>query len=176
MNTANESKREVRLTAQRILTTHVHPGDDADYPAATFWTDIDLDLTAAVLVDWYMKDCLLHNAMFRQATFTGYAGFNGATFAGDAGFNGATFTANTWFDGATFTGNAEFGGATFTEGAWFDETTFTEDVRFDDATFTGNAGFGGATFTSGPTFDGVTFTGNSGHEPSGNQTSEPAGD
>ncbi|XVS61886.1 hypothetical protein ACQPYE_26850 [Actinosynnema sp. CA-299493] len=43
-------EREVRLTAQRILTTHINPDSDADHPMTTFWADTDFDLTAAVLI------------------------------------------------------------------------------------------------------------------------------
>jgi hypothetical protein len=44
-------EREVRLTAQAILTAHLHPGQDPDHPAETFWVHIDLDLTGATLID-----------------------------------------------------------------------------------------------------------------------------
>ncbi|WP_143531936.1 hypothetical protein [Saccharothrix sp. ALI-22-I] len=43
-------EREVRLTAQRILISHLNPGDDAEHSPATFWADIDLELTSAVLI------------------------------------------------------------------------------------------------------------------------------
>lgn len=50
---------EVRLTAQRILASHLyHPGDEAESPTAStngveFWADIDVDLTGAVLIDFF---------------------------------------------------------------------------------------------------------------------------
>lgn len=43
--------REVRLTAQRILATHLHPGSDLDRTVDTYWPDTDIDLGQATLVD-----------------------------------------------------------------------------------------------------------------------------
>jgi hypothetical protein len=55
-------EREVRLTAQRLLTTHLRPGNDKNNPVATFWADIDLDLTGAVLVDFTLAGCTVCSA------------------------------------------------------------------------------------------------------------------
>ncbi|WP_158844980.1 pentapeptide repeat-containing protein [Saccharothrix deserti] len=157
-------EREVRLTAQRILTTHLSPGDDADHPVTTFWTDIDLDLTAAVLIDWDMEGCLLHNATFHQATFTGHAGFDGVIFTGHARFNGAKFTRYAGFNGATFAEEARFEGAKFAANAGFRDATFTGYAEFDNATFKGDAWFNGAKFAANAEFDDVTFTGDAGFD------------
>jgi uncharacterized protein YjbI with pentapeptide repeats len=162
---------QVRLTAQRILSTHltlppeVTAADEigtvtasADQP---FWPDIDLDLTGATLIDWTLDRASLRNATFTSATFTGTspAWFNKAIFTGNAWFYEATFTSDAWFGEATFTGNAWFEKATFTRGARFGKATFTGDAEFDEATFTGDAWFGGATFTGGARFGKATFTG-----------------
>ncbi|MGM1064197.1 pentapeptide repeat-containing protein [Saccharothrix sp. Mg75] len=153
-------EREVRLTAQRILTTHVNPDSDTDQPTMTFWANTDFDLTAAVLIDWDTRKCLLRNATFRGATFTGDATFSEATFTGNAAFDEATFTGNTRFDEATFTGDAAFSEATFTWNTSFIKATFTGDAFFDEVTFTEDAWFGGVTFTGDASFTGATFTKN----------------
>ena len=164
-------EREVRLTAQRILTRHLRHGSDPREPPVTFWENSDLDLTGALLIDFALSGCQARTARFDGATFPGGAWFggatftegarfDGATFTGDAKFNGATFTGDASFDRATFTGNASFEKTTFTGNAWFDGATFTgDDAWFNGATFTGNARFNGATFTWDARFDGATFTG-----------------
>ncbi|GAA1962031.1 hypothetical protein GCM10009754_36450 [Amycolatopsis minnesotensis] len=177
-------EREVRLTAQRILATHLKPGIDPKHPAKTFWKNINLDLTSATLIDLDLMGSRINKASFVNTTFTGVAWFDGATFTGDARFDGATFTSDArfnkatftgdaWFDWATFTGvagfdwatftgDAGFNWATFTGNAWFFEATFTGVAGFDGATFTGDVWFDGATFTGVAWFDGATFTGNAG--------------
>ncbi|WP_216651542.1 pentapeptide repeat-containing protein [Actinomadura litoris] len=155
---------QVRLTAQRLLHTHLQPD------AAVHWGEISLDLTGATLTNFTLTGCRLNtadfssttftrNAWFNQATFTGNAVFSEAIFTGNAWFNKATFTGNAVFSKATFTGNARFNQATFTGDAWFSEATFTGDARFDEATFTRTAVFSEATFTGDAGFDKATFTG-----------------
>ncbi len=151
-------EREVRLTAQRILQLHLHAGPDPDLPIPSFWHDIYLDLTGAILINFSLQACALATATFDGATFTGYAQFDRATFTGDAGFGDATFTGHAQFDRATFTGDAGFGGATFYGDARFGDATFTGHAQFDRATFTRYAGFGDATFTGDSQFNRATFT------------------
>ena len=119
-------EREVRLTAQRILTTPLCPGSD-------------LDLTGAVLVDLNLNRCHIHTTSFINATFTGTAGFDGATFTGTTPFNKATFTGLAWLDEATFTGTAWLDEATFTETAWFIDATFTGHTYFSKVKFAGQS-------------------------------------
>ncbi|UJW28763.1 pentapeptide repeat-containing protein [Saccharothrix sp. AJ9571] len=92
-------EREVRLTAQRILSRHLYPGDRPRRPVHTFWPDIDLDFTDATLINFDLSDCHIGTGRFNGAKFTGYARFGGAEFTG-----------NTWFNEAKFTGDAEFRG------------------------------------------------------------------
>jgi hypothetical protein len=157
-----QQEKQVRLTAQRILTEHLktEPAtSQPDRPPSTrFWPGISLDLTGATLIDFGQQN--LHSAVaaFDGATFTGNTMFDGATFTGDAWFNAATFTGDAWFNGATFTGDAWFRGATFTGDAWFNGATFTGDAWFRGATFTGNAWFTEVTFTGTARFNVATFT------------------
>ncbi|MDU0287913.1 pentapeptide repeat-containing protein [Saccharothrix longispora] len=152
-------EREVRLTAQRILTAHLTFDTGADHPATTFWEDIDLDLSAAVLINWQMSSCRVRKATFYHTAFIGEAQFSETVFTGDARFTGSTFTGNATFRGAIFTQNSWLDGATFGEYAWFVEAVFTEAAWFNDATFIGDAWFDQATFLRDARFTGVTFTG-----------------
>lgn len=113
-------EREVRLTAQHILTTHLHPGPDPSHPVEAYWSDTDLNLTGATLIKFSLVHCRLHRAEFIETTFTGDAWFTWATFTGDALFYGATFTENGWFYGAAFTGETRFDEARFVGEASFD--------------------------------------------------------
>ena len=156
-----QQERQVRLTAQRILAEHLRddrardrqPGDP---PSERFWPDIRLDLTAATLIDFDLRDSEVADASFAGATFTGTARFAGATFTGTARFAGATFT-DALFDNVTFTDDAVFAGATFTSAASFRETTFTGEAWFDGATLT-SAAFSGSTFARDASFEGATLT------------------
>ncbi|MFS8103701.1 pentapeptide repeat-containing protein [Lentzea alba] len=141
-------EREVRLTAQRILTTHLDPGNDPDHPSTNFWPDTDLDLTAAVLVDWDMHRGRPNNAIFRSTVFSGDTRFAGASITGQASFVDAQFTANTRFDNARFAGPARFDNAKFTSIARFEHTIFAEMAHFGGATFAGGAFFEQASFSS----------------------------
>lgn len=62
-------EREVRLTAQRILATHLRPGT-ATEPDPSYWGRLDLDLTAAVLLDLDLTNCHLAMARLDGATFS----------------------------------------------------------------------------------------------------------
>lgn len=162
-------EREVRLTAQRILAYHLHPGDTSRRPVRSFWADIDLDLTGAHLTNFDLTGCSSRSTRFSGATFTGTASFIDATFTGYASFDEANFfTREAWFINATFTRNTSFQNATFTGDAWFNNATFTGYATFDKATFrntsfnkanfTGPSSFDGATFTASPSFIDATFT------------------
>jgi uncharacterized protein YjbI with pentapeptide repeats len=164
-------EREVRLAAQRILPHHLQPeNDETGDPVETFWTDIDLDLTGAALIDFGLDSCTMRTARFRSATFTGNAGFFSATFTGNADFTSATFTDEAVFYGATFIDHADFGSATFSGETNFWDATFLRNADFTSATFTdttyfrsascaGTADFTSATFTASADFRAATFTG-----------------
>ncbi|WP_205718570.1 pentapeptide repeat-containing protein [Actinomadura sp. WMMA1423] len=135
-------EHQVRLTAQRLLQTHLHP------TAEHHWADIDLDLTGATLTDFFLIGCTIH-----------HVDFTNTTFSGDAVFGGATFTRYAIFRGATFSGDAVFGGATFPGSAVFTEATFSGDAVFLEATFTGHAVFFWASFSGDAEFDAVSISG-----------------
>ncbi|MFE3448729.1 pentapeptide repeat-containing protein [Nonomuraea sp. NPDC059194] len=139
----------MRLTAQRILSIHLHDERPADQrsalPAAlAFWEGMDLDLTGATLIDFNLAGGHVTDAILNKATFTGDARFNKVAFTGIAMFRRAAFSGEAFFNEATFTEDAWFSEATFTEDAWFNGATFTAAARFGEATFTKDASFRGA--------------------------------
>jgi uncharacterized protein YjbI with pentapeptide repeats len=176
-------EQQVRLTAQKILSSNLRIVDDQHPrrwwqptpPPVPAWPGIRLDLTGALLVDFSLDQCQLDSATFSTAQFTGEAHFGGAQFTGEADFGGAQFTDDTFFDGAQFTGDTYFLGAQFTEAALFQGAQFTgaaefQDARcklvdFSDAQFTDAANFPNAQFGSsdarfgGADFYGAQFTG-----------------
>lgn len=164
-------EREVRLTAQRLLTTHMRTG------SPEFWAGMDLDLTGALLIDFLLIEGGFHRASFKAATFAGttlfldmsfphYAAFDEATFVGDTHFSGTTFSGDARFENATFRSSVEFGGylkshaAKFTGQAKFQGVTFGGDTSFSEAIFNGWTYFGKSRTGKPATFDGkVTFRG-----------------
>jgi hypothetical protein len=145
-------ERQVRLTAQRILATHLR-GDrpHSGLPRSPrFWGDMRLDLTNATLIGIDFTACRMAAATFDGATFSGDARFDGATFRGDAGFDNAGFDGVAGFDKASFDGVAGFGGVTIWNDAGFREAIFRGDVRFDGAAFNaGSEAFQGARVSTG---------------------------
>lgn len=165
---ASQQEREVRLTAQRILEKHLK--SDPDSPPATFWPDIDLDLTGASLVHLDLSYCRIRNAqfsnamfaedaLFRDAEFVGESWFRGAEFAGEARFAGASFSEDARFGSTRFSRDARFDGALFLKGAWFQDARFTTDAWFGNVEFTGDAWFDQVTFNEGAWFRGAEFIG-----------------
>jgi len=159
-----EQEKQVRLTAQRILTRHL--GDDraedqrfTDSPDPRFWQDIRLDLTGAALIDFNLVDAVITGASFRRAAFSGDASFSGATFSGNAQFGGATFGRDASFSGAIFSRDARFSGAAFGGDALFGGAAFNGDASFPEAAFTGDALFGEAAFSRRAAFRRATFGG-----------------
>jgi uncharacterized protein YjbI with pentapeptide repeats len=139
---------QVRLTAQRILTAHLRPGQPA-----VFWAKIDLDLTGAYLQQLNLSACHIRSAHFDGASFAGEAMFVNTTF-GYTNFSAATFTGNAWFMGATF-GSAWFQEVTFAGSTAFRGVTF-DDAVFSKATFAGlTTNFDGVEFTKDAKFDGA---------------------
>jgi len=145
-------EREVRLTAQRILTRHLRPSDDHD----THWPAIVLDLTGATLIDFSLAGCKIRTGTFDRAQFTATASFDHAQFTA-ASFNGAQFTAIASFYGAQFA-FASFDRAQFTATARFDHAQFTAVASFHGTRFTAVASFNDTQFTGETWFDGAQFT------------------
>jgi hypothetical protein len=107
-------ERQVRVTAQRLLTTHLNPAAKAN---GTFWKGITLDLRGATLMGFDLFCCELATADFSNATFSGIANFGSATFSGIANFRSAAFADRAHFESVTFSGITDFRLATFLRGA-----------------------------------------------------------
>ncbi|WP_177231536.1 pentapeptide repeat-containing protein [Amycolatopsis saalfeldensis] len=152
-------EREVRLTAQRILTRHLRPGAHPQHPDDTFWADIDLDLTGATLINFDVSDTQLRTASFNGASFAGNARFFGTSFGRDVEFHGADFAEDAVFEEASFAGEARFVDASFAGAAMFEHAFFAGDALFTRAGFSWRAGFEGASFTGAAFFGGASFAG-----------------
>ncbi|MFE9747159.1 pentapeptide repeat-containing protein [Saccharothrix saharensis] len=150
-------EREVRLTAQRVLTSHLRPGRDPDDPAVEFWPDLELDLAGAVLLDADLTGCHVRALRLTGTTFLGDARFTGATFTADTTFEQAVFTGDVRFDHVTFVGRALFREMTFTGNVDFAEAKFRRGARFEDTSFTADAAFSGARFARTAWFARTTF-------------------
>ncbi|MET8406354.1 pentapeptide repeat-containing protein [Streptomyces sp900116325] len=149
-----EQERVVRVTAQRILTQHlftgVGRGPDPAWPLnpapeePKFWPGIDLDLTAAVLLDFEFAGRRVESANFERCQFVGGANFAYSEFIRHANFRGARFEK----------GSGHFMSAWFGLRAMFLRTDFgDEKAVFDGATFTGMTFFEGAVMGGGVSFE-----------------------
>jgi hypothetical protein len=107
---ASEARQEleVRLAAQRILIKHLTPGDDRGRVRQTFWSNIDLNLTGAILFDFDFGRCRIRTGDFTEAHFTGDTRFCNATFEKFAVFTRSCFAGYAMFDQATFAAYAGF--------------------------------------------------------------------
>lgn len=148
---------DVRLSAQRVLTHHLRPGDDPSDPIAEFWAGIDLDLTAATLIDLDLSHTDMHTATFVQAQFVGDAWFSSAKFTDGARFDQATFAERAQFDETLFNGFTTFTQAQFAGDASFSRACFQSDLRFTGAEFLSAAWFDRVKFSHSARFDQVTF-------------------
>ncbi|MCG8920826.1 pentapeptide repeat-containing protein [Lentzea sp. CC55] len=156
-------EREVRLTAQRILTTHLCLGHDrtASQPAnLRYWAEeYDLDLTDATLINFNAARLTVRQAIFANAHFFGDAQFGEATFTGPTLFDKATFTGDALFGGTNFIGDVRFNEANFTRLTFFEKAVFNGDTLFGKTAFIGRARFGEANFNSHTWFGESIFTG-----------------
>lgn len=156
--TAAEQEHQVRRTAQAILFRHLRAGDK-EKPVDTFWSDINLDLTGALLGPANLIGARIVAADFTGATFTGDVWFSGARFGLDAVFTGVRFAGNASFSGARFDHSALFGGVTFDDWARFKEADFRGAAKFSHAEFRSGTEFAAATFARQAWFDDARFTG-----------------
>jgi uncharacterized protein YjbI with pentapeptide repeats len=150
-------EREVRIAAQRLLAHHLRPGPDPTTPQDTFWTDIDIDLSDATLIDFDLRDCHINTATFAGTTFTGNTTLSNTQFHGVTGFRRAQFHRMAWFTKAQFHGTAEFYGAQFHYLAWFDRTHFHGMAEFGGAEFRNAAKFSNVQFHGDSDFEGAHF-------------------
>ena len=163
---------EVRRSAQRLLTRHLH----ADTPG-TYWPEVRLDLAETRLVDFDASGCTLVDADFTGARLAGTtrltgartegrltltrasfdtASFDGLATSGDVVLDDAVFGGEATFDRTRFGGEVSAKRARFAS-ASFNEAEFDKTVTFDRASFTDTTSFRGATFHSGLSIERGTF-------------------
>jgi hypothetical protein len=119
-----EQEKQVRLAAQDIVLRNLRVAEQgrqrwwhrAPPPEAPAWPGIRLDLTGAVLLEFFLAECQLDYANFTRAQFTGHAHFEGTQFIGGPDFWGAQFIGGANFRNAKFPDGAYFGGAQFIAG------------------------------------------------------------
>ncbi|HKO20824.1 MAG TPA: pentapeptide repeat-containing protein [Acidobacteriaceae bacterium] len=162
-------EREVRLTAQRLLTAHLRVSQDKNKSEATFWDDIVIDLTGATLIDFNLSRCHVRQASFRRAIFKGPAFFNSITFIETIGFGRAIFSNYVTFDStrflsraifemASFNDHANFSSAEFGANAVFHKAHFAKDADFASVKFSDHANFREANFEGKVHFEAARFT------------------
>ncbi|MFC0030382.1 pentapeptide repeat-containing protein [Micromonospora chaiyaphumensis] len=161
---------EVRRTAQRMLTRHLHADQDG------WWPGIALDLTGARLDGFDAAGCTLVDLDLTGAVCTGTTSFAGAVVHGrlrltaefaDVVFDDLTGDAELVLDDARFTGRASFdradlGGGLSCRGTTFGEVSFRgatlrQPSSFDRAAFADNASFREAVFLGGLSMEHATF-------------------
>lgn len=143
-----QQERQVRLTAQRLLSQHLkpQPGKDRKHTNRSYWPDMDIDLAGANLHEWDFTGCETQRADFRRAHFYGITTFNDAQFHQSTWFGGAQFHQTAWFEGTHFHNTIEFQGAQFHETSWFDSAQFRGYTLFNGAQFHNSTAFTGARF------------------------------
>ena len=142
---------QVRLTAQRILATHLNPLADSQIesdevsketvnsgPLASntrkFWDAISIDLSGAVLINLDFSGCTIDRMECREAQFLDSASFARTKFIHGANFAAAVFSHDDEdylvadFAGAIFDGNAVFDDATFAGVALFFCAKFNDEA------------------------------------------------
>lgn len=137
--------RQVRLTIQRLLRTHL------SYSSGRHWGLVDIDLSGAELEDFDMAGAVfLGSAVFVGTVFSGRTRFVEARFEGKTTFYRAAFTGHAGFNQAHFVRQiVNFNEAGFSDGVTFHRTFFDDGAVFYFTVFGG----GHATFSKA-TFDG----------------------
>jgi uncharacterized protein YjbI with pentapeptide repeats len=163
-------EKQVRLTAQHILTAHLRKNQQADQPSSVFWSGIRIDPAGATLFEFDLTGADILEADFSSATFFGSTFLDEVSFAGEAVFTDATFDGIAFCRGTRFTDYTSFGrvsfmraaafeGASFSKVVWFDGSSFVKEAFFPDTRFNGAAHFSGISFVDDANFDTAHFSG-----------------
>ena len=148
----------VRAAVQTALARHLRPGTNPAHPPGTYWPDLDLDLTNAVLTDLDLAGCYVHTVRFTGARFRGDTSFTNVRFAG-AVFDGADFEGDVVFERVAFVDDTRFRQTTFNGVAVFEDVRFDGDARFDAARFVGRVVFTRSVFGEDVRFSETEFSG-----------------
>jgi uncharacterized protein YjbI with pentapeptide repeats len=164
----SEQEQQVRLTAQDILTRHLHYDQEAE--SSEFWPGMSLVLDGAHLISFRLDGAKIDSASFADCIFQGGGRFFGTAFEGPATFRGAVFSGVTSFSECVFGGTARFSEARFQEAVAFRRATFKEQavfvavefgqsVTFASSRFDNLAKFTSVKFVDSARFSGSTFGG-----------------
>lgn len=136
---------EVRLTAQRILTRHLHNKNAPTTTISPFWgTDKSnpvIDLSGATLIRFEIDECTIADADFRGTHFYESTNISRSDFTGRAIFSGAVFDGHVDIVDCQFRTDAIFSSANFKRSTRLDGTQFHGDVSFERANFRSSTQF-----------------------------------
>lgn len=141
---------EVRLTAQRLLGTHLSIAP-TEAGKSTYWLTSEgrrliIDLVGAVLVDFNAGDCAVGRANFRLAQLHGYTYLDGVQFRDSVSLEMAQFHGDASLNDAQFYGDASLSEAQFHGDASLSEAQFHGVANLDLAQFHGDANLAGVKF------------------------------
>lgn len=157
-NERRVQEREVRITAQTILSEHLRRGVVHSDFKGKYWEKVNLDLNHALLVNFSLDRACVSKAVFYGAVFVGRASFDDVDLLEKVDFRDAIFTDVTSFVDASFSKEISFGRARFSKEVSFGRAEFRGDARFGEAKFEGDAWFGQARFIRQANFGQVTFS------------------
>ena len=143
--------RGVRIAAQAAIAERLctaHPD---------FWSDADVDLGGACLVELDLSHAVVRSLRLDNATCVGATRFDGLTVSGRALVRGARFKGYAGFEGVRFGGGACFSGSVFSEYAVFGSVEFGGTAAFEATTFEGYSIFRSATFSAAAAFTNCVF-------------------
>jgi uncharacterized protein YjbI with pentapeptide repeats len=152
-----KEEQEVRNAVQRVICSHLKPGDNQQLPLATFWPNIDLDLSGAALTFFDFDSCVVRSIDCTGTLFTAHAGFGRAVIRGIVTFHGTRFEGAADFTGTTFEGAGSFVGAHFSDVAFFLTSHFKGQANFYSARFASQATFQRCNFGATTWFDAAQF-------------------
>lgn len=150
-------EQQVRLTAQRILSTHLRDASGSSTRRTVFWDGMTVDLTGAALIDFVFTKCNVLAATFRSASFYGYGSFRAAKFQDTADFQDCNFFGQASFRSASFPDTALYRRCKFFKDVTFRSATFGRHVSFREAEFSGAVSFRNTVFDGHTSFRSVTF-------------------
>ncbi|CAL9340184.1 pentapeptide repeat-containing protein [Nocardiopsis dassonvillei] len=119
------------------------------------WEDMRIDLSGALLQDFFFMDAEIDQIDFTRTEFHGETRMEGMRVWGQAKFDDAVFRGAAHLDGARFERGASFTNAIFNDYAYFQRSTFDNWADFVGVKFQGRAVFRGVKF------QGVSHFGNS---------------
>ncbi|RJQ76533.1 pentapeptide repeat-containing protein [Pseudonocardiaceae bacterium YIM PH 21723] len=150
-DTAAMEELQVRLAAQRILTTNLRP------EAPGFWQGISLDLTDAVLVEADFAGCRLADLVLVRTVFHGDTDFSRMRFEGNLWLDRVQFVGKFDISRANVDGDFRCASVTFSKSADFAWARFHGEFTLLDCRFHRACDFTEAHFNGQVLIDGVTF-------------------